>query len=98
MKIVNVTCPHCGAKLQTASNTKMLTCDYCKRDFTVEKEDAGAKIASTQENSGVSSFDIATLMRAFVIIIGLYLVIGSGNLITIIPFSILLLIVICITK
>lgn len=98
MKIISVTCPHCGAKLQTASNTKTLTCDYCKSDFTVEKEDDGAKLTSAQENSGVSSFDLATLMRAFVIIIGLYLVIGSGNLITIIPFSILLLIVICITK
>ena len=37
MKIVSVICPHCGATLQTASNTKMLTCDYCKNDFMVNE-------------------------------------------------------------
>ena len=37
MKIVSVKCPHCGATLQTASNSKMLTCDYCKNDFMVNE-------------------------------------------------------------
>ena len=59
MKIVSITCPHCGAKLQTASNVKMLTCDYCKYDFMVDeviKEDiynsSRKSFSKDKENTG----------------------------------------------
>lgn len=38
MKFVSIKCPHCGAKLQTTPNAKMLTCDYCSCDFMVDDE------------------------------------------------------------
>ena len=38
MKLLSITCPHCGAKLQTTPNAKMLTCDYCNCDFMVDDE------------------------------------------------------------
>ena len=38
MKIVGVTCPHCGGKLEVTSNSKMVTCDYCNSDFMIDYE------------------------------------------------------------
>ena len=38
MKLVSITCPHCGAKLQATPNAKMLTCDYCNGEFMVDDE------------------------------------------------------------
>ena len=38
MKLFSVTCPNCGAKLQTTANAKMLTCDYCNNDVMIDDE------------------------------------------------------------
>lgn len=38
MKLVSITCPNCGAKLQATPNAKMLTCDYCNCDVMVDDE------------------------------------------------------------
>ena len=38
MKLLRITCPHCGARLQATSNAKMLTCDYCNGDFMLDDE------------------------------------------------------------
>ena len=38
MKLVSITCPHCGAKLQATPNAKMLTCDYCNNDVMIDDE------------------------------------------------------------
>lgn len=38
MKLISITCPNCGAKLQTTSNAKTLTCDYCNCDVMVDDE------------------------------------------------------------
>ncbi len=38
MKLLSITCPHCGAGLQATPNAKMLTCDYCNCDFMVDDE------------------------------------------------------------
>jgi DNA-directed RNA polymerase subunit RPC12/RpoP len=38
MRLVSITCPHCGAKLQTTSNAKILACDYCNNDVMIDDE------------------------------------------------------------
>ena len=38
MKLISITCPHCGARLQTTPNAKMLTCDYCNNDVMIDDE------------------------------------------------------------
>ena len=38
MKLISIVCPHCGAKLQTTANAKMLTCDYCNNDDMIDDE------------------------------------------------------------
>ncbi|MBR1373270.1 hypothetical protein IJ556_02325 [bacterium] len=38
MKLVSITCPNCGAKLQATPNAKTLTCDYCNCDVMVDDE------------------------------------------------------------
>ena len=38
MKLVSVTCPHCGGTLQVTPNSKMVTCDYCNSDFMIDDE------------------------------------------------------------
>ncbi len=108
MKIISVTCPHCGAKLQTASNTKMLTCDYCKYDFMVDEvikkeiynspRKGFSKPISSQKNSGDSSIDWVMLLRTILIIIGVGMFLVSRNLIAFILISVFIILVICITK
>ena len=38
MKLVTITCPNCGAKLQATPYAKLLTCDYCNCDVMVDEE------------------------------------------------------------
>ncbi len=38
MKLLSITCPYCGARLQATPNAKMLTCEYCNGDFMVDDE------------------------------------------------------------
>ena len=38
MKLVSVTCPNCGGKLEVTSNSKLVTCDYCNSDFMIDDE------------------------------------------------------------
>jgi len=38
MRLISITCPNCGAKLQATPNAKMLTCDYCNCDVMVDDE------------------------------------------------------------
>ncbi len=38
MKFVSIKCPHCGAKLTTTQNSKMVTCEYCNQDFMIDNE------------------------------------------------------------
>ena len=38
MKLVSITCPNCGAKLQATPNAKLLICDYCNCDVMVDDE------------------------------------------------------------
>ena len=38
MKLISITCPHCGARLQATQNAKMLTCNYCNGDFMLDDE------------------------------------------------------------
>ena len=38
MKLISVTCPHCGGKLDISPNSKMVTCEYCHCDFLIDNE------------------------------------------------------------
>ena len=38
MRLISITCPNCGAKLQATPNVKKLTCDYCNCDVMVDDE------------------------------------------------------------
>ena len=46
MKLVSIACPHCGAKLQTTPNAKILSCDYCNNDIMIDDE---VKLIVTKE-------------------------------------------------
>lgn len=49
MKLVSITCPHCGAKLQTTPNAKMLTCDHCNCDFIVDDEVKRMRLVNAEQ-------------------------------------------------
>ena len=38
MKLVDVSCPHCGAGLTITDNTRTVHCEYCNHDFIVDDE------------------------------------------------------------
>lgn len=38
MKLVDMKCPNCGAKLQVNSELKKATCNYCGQDFAIDDE------------------------------------------------------------
>ena len=37
-KLMDVSCPRCGAALQITSNAKVITCEYCNHDFVLEED------------------------------------------------------------
>ena len=49
MKLVGVTCPHCGGKLEVTSNSKMVTCDYCNSDFMIDDEVKRIRLADAEQ-------------------------------------------------
>ena len=49
MKLISIVCPNCGAKLQTTSNAKMLTCDYCDCDVMIDDEVKRISIADAEQ-------------------------------------------------
>lgn len=49
MKLLSITCPNCGAKLQTTPNAKMLTCDYCNCDVMIEDEVKRVRLVDAEQ-------------------------------------------------
>lgn len=38
MKLLDVTCPHCGAAMKVTENAKTVHCEYCNHDFVFDDE------------------------------------------------------------
>ena len=38
MKLVDVSCPHCGANMKDTDNARTVHCDYCNHDFLIDDE------------------------------------------------------------
>ena len=38
MKLLDMTCPHCGAGMKVTDNAKTIHCEYCNHDFIVDDE------------------------------------------------------------
>lgn len=38
MKLIKLTCPNCGAKLQVSSDEKIYNCNYCRTDIIIDDE------------------------------------------------------------
>ncbi len=38
MKLVDVSCPHCGANMKITDNARTVHCDYCNHDFLIDDE------------------------------------------------------------
>ena len=49
MKLVSITCPNCGAKLQATSNAKMLACDYCNCDVMIDDEVRRGQVQNAEQ-------------------------------------------------
>ena len=49
MKLISITCPHCGARLQATPNAKMLTCDYCNGDFMLDDEVKRVRLVDAEQ-------------------------------------------------
>lgn len=49
MKLVSITCPNCGAKLQATPNAKMLTCNYCNCDVMVDDEIKRVRLVNAEQ-------------------------------------------------
>ena len=49
MKLIGIMCPHCGAKLQTTPNAKILSCDYCNNDVMIDDEVKRVRLADAEQ-------------------------------------------------
>ena len=49
MKLISITCPNCGAKLQATPNAKLLTCDYCNCDIMIDDEVKRVKLQDAEQ-------------------------------------------------
>ena len=38
MKLLDITCPHCGAAMKVTDNAKTGHCEYCNHDFIIDDE------------------------------------------------------------
>lgn len=38
MKLLDITCPHCGAAMKVTDNAKTVHCEYCNHDFIIDDE------------------------------------------------------------
>lgn len=44
MKLIDLTCPHCGASLEAAENTRVAKCPYCDSNVYVDDEAAHVRL------------------------------------------------------
>ena len=49
MKLISITCPHCGARSQATQNAKMHTCDYCNGDFMLDDEVKRVRLVDAEQ-------------------------------------------------
>lgn len=69
MKLVQKKCPNCGASLSFEKDDKKVTCDYCKQEFLVEKDNDDFKIQS-EKFAQKTTYTIFSL-AAVIIVIGI---------------------------
>ena len=89
MKLIEKTCPNCGANIDINKNDEKVTCDYCKKTYLVEKdpnidldlninpEDAVKLVASTA--IGNTIIGIAVFLFIVVLFVGIGIFAASKN-------------------
>ena len=55
MKIIEKTCPSCGASLDIVENAKTIKCKYCNKTFMVEKDHDDVTLELTEQASKIIS-------------------------------------------
>ncbi len=66
MKIVEAKCPGCGANVKFSEDAKKGICDYCKKEFLIEKDPNEEYLLSINELK-MKSFKRASLMQKIII-------------------------------
>jgi ribosomal protein S27AE len=56
MKLVDVSCPHCGAGVKITDNAKTVNCEYCNYDFIIDDE--GTRVAHRIEDAEQLGYDL----------------------------------------
>lgn len=56
MKLLDVSCPHCGAGMKVTDNAKTVHCEYCNHDFIIDDE--AIHIAHHIENAEQLGYEI----------------------------------------
>ena len=49
MKLMDMTCPHCGAPLRVNSEVKQIQCEYCDSFLMIDSETRSSPFDSTEE-------------------------------------------------
>lgn len=83
MKLIEKECPNCGAGLSFNIEDTSCKCEYCKREFEIERDDSKKKIADQFNLSELktpfkifSYFTIGSFIAQAIIFIGVFIVIG----------------------
>ncbi len=79
MKIIEKKCPNCGAGLSFGENDKSCKCEYCHREFEIERDEKKESIdaynlidpetAKTVAKTGIAVFAISSIIPIIVFII-----------------------------
>ena len=85
MKLVEKKCPNCGANLSFGENEKSCKCDYCKREFEIERDTDNLDKISLIYND--ISKGVGTGFKYIFIVYGIFLFIVAF-IISIISFSV----------
>ena len=76
MKLIEKTCPNCGANLKFNKDDEKIVCEYCKKEYLVEKEDEGDDYYLVSSDIGKAVIK-GTFFTVFIIAFILILVVAG---------------------
>ena len=78
MKLIEKKCPNCGASLSFDENDKVTKCDYCKREFEIERDaqDQISLVIGETGKSVIKYFFISHMVIGIISIIVFLIIFG----------------------
>lgn len=78
MKIIEKTCPNCGANIEFNKGDEKVKCEYCKKTYVIEEEKEDYRLVLSKQFTNMFMI-IFVFSFAFIVLVGFLIAIGVGN-------------------